>query len=331
MAANKACKKKSDENKSSKTFSWTDEETSLLLQVVIDYKASKTATGLDWETVKNRYEDITERFQVQYPREGADANMEEYPNFADPSKITKERIIARLKRIKLNFRKAIDSGRRSGGGRVVLALYDECNDVWGGSPAVESIDHGIESSITTDETDGGESSSVADSFTKGTSDLIQSDSWNLDADEESVSDDSNQTQKVTVKDMGQVRRNLIQHLREKRDGKLTKRISTDAQLMDIAAQELKIKKQMLTRMEENDRKHEENMKVFADSMKSLTGIISQGFIMIQTIMLPPNQFQQQPMQSVYGRVDYHTQQANRRMHTESRNQNYLDLLEHEQF
>ena len=71
MAANKACKKKSDENKSSKTFSWTDEETSLLLQVVIDYKASKTATGLDWETVKNRYEDITERFQAQYPREGA--------------------------------------------------------------------------------------------------------------------------------------------------------------------------------------------------------------------------------------------------------------------
>ena len=64
MAANKACKKKSDENKSSKTFSWTDEETSLLLQVVIDYKASKTATGLDWETVKNRYEDITERFQA---------------------------------------------------------------------------------------------------------------------------------------------------------------------------------------------------------------------------------------------------------------------------
>ena len=52
MAANKACKKKSDENKSSKTFSWTDEGTSLLLQVVKVYKASKTATGLDWETVK---------------------------------------------------------------------------------------------------------------------------------------------------------------------------------------------------------------------------------------------------------------------------------------
>ena len=52
MAANKACKKKSDENKSSKRFSWTDEETSLLLQVVKVYKASKTATGLDWETVK---------------------------------------------------------------------------------------------------------------------------------------------------------------------------------------------------------------------------------------------------------------------------------------
>ena len=35
-------KKTSNVNKTSKMFSWTEEETSLLLQVVIDYKASKT-------------------------------------------------------------------------------------------------------------------------------------------------------------------------------------------------------------------------------------------------------------------------------------------------
>ena len=46
MVANKACKEKSDENRSSKTFFLTDEEIFQLLQVMIDYKASKTAAGL---------------------------------------------------------------------------------------------------------------------------------------------------------------------------------------------------------------------------------------------------------------------------------------------
>ena len=37
-------------------FTWTDEETTLLIQVVIDYKAAKMAKGLDWETVKTKYD-----------------------------------------------------------------------------------------------------------------------------------------------------------------------------------------------------------------------------------------------------------------------------------
>ena len=39
-----------------KSFSWTDEETALMMRIVIDYKAFKSQLGLDWETVKNKYE-----------------------------------------------------------------------------------------------------------------------------------------------------------------------------------------------------------------------------------------------------------------------------------
>ena len=38
----------------------------------------------------------------------------------------------------------MDSGRRSGHGRVIYLFYDLCEKVWGGSPATERIDSGVE-------------------------------------------------------------------------------------------------------------------------------------------------------------------------------------------
>ena len=39
----------------------------------------------------------------------------------------------------------MDSGRRSGHGRVVLLYYELCEQVWGGNPATEQIEGGLES------------------------------------------------------------------------------------------------------------------------------------------------------------------------------------------
>ena len=41
-----------------KNFTWPDEEINLLLHVVIDYKAGKVGEGVDWETVRRKYEDV---------------------------------------------------------------------------------------------------------------------------------------------------------------------------------------------------------------------------------------------------------------------------------
>ena len=128
-------------------FSQTDEETALLLRIIIVNKSNKAALGLDWETIKSKYEDICERLQSRYPKESSRVDKEQYPNCSDPSVIITDKIIPKIKRIKMQFRKAVDSGRRSGGGRIVLSLYDECNEIWAGSPAVESLSDGIESSI----------------------------------------------------------------------------------------------------------------------------------------------------------------------------------------
>ena len=63
-----------------KSFVWT-EEVILLLHVILDYKTSTAAAGLDWETIKGKYEEITELFQERYPKEGSSANEQEFPNF----------------------------------------------------------------------------------------------------------------------------------------------------------------------------------------------------------------------------------------------------------
>ena len=45
----------------------------------------------------------------------------------------------------------MDSGRKSGHGRVVLLYFEWCERIWGGSPATEQIQSGVES-VDLDET-----------------------------------------------------------------------------------------------------------------------------------------------------------------------------------
>ena len=50
--------------------------------------------------------------------------------------------------MQIEFRQAVDNGRKSGNGRVVFLYYGLCESIWAGSPATEQISSGLE---TTDE------------------------------------------------------------------------------------------------------------------------------------------------------------------------------------
>ena len=125
-----------------KNFVWTDEETALLLKVVHEYKTTKISSSLDWETVRTKYTDIANSFVQKYPK----GKSEEFPHSNDEAAFTEERITAKIRKVKNNFRKALDSGRRSGGGRLVFTLYEDCSAIWSGCPSAESIAGGIETS-----------------------------------------------------------------------------------------------------------------------------------------------------------------------------------------
>ena len=123
-------------------FNWTDDEIQLLLEVCVDFKAESDYEGVNWESKRTKNEQIKSKFCEQYP----EVEDEKFPRCKDLDSITKERVSAKLKSIRTNFKKAVDTGKRSGGGRIIFTFYELCERIWSGCPAVNSISHGIDTS-----------------------------------------------------------------------------------------------------------------------------------------------------------------------------------------
>lgn len=118
--------------------------------------------NIDWESCQSKYQDIHDKFVEHYPTpEEAKALGKEYPH--SRTQITKAILTSKLKTIRQKYRLAVDDGRRSGHGRVVLLFFELCEQIWGGSPASTTISSGIEttelSEISTDSEEISRSSS----------------------------------------------------------------------------------------------------------------------------------------------------------------------------
>ncbi|CAL8405074.1 unnamed protein product [Boreogadus saida] len=76
--------------------------------------------------------------QRQYPKEAT----EDFPH--DAMAMTKSQLTSKLKNIRCKYRGAVDTGRRSGQGRVVMLYYELCQEIWGGSPSTRCIEGAME-------------------------------------------------------------------------------------------------------------------------------------------------------------------------------------------
>lgn len=150
---------------------------------------------------------------------------------------------------------------------------------------MESVAGGIESSTL--EEDISQLSEQTSDSTLTTQSRSISPLSEADNEENSDEENDNTPQGSTLKDMGEFRRNLVKHLQEKKDSKLTKRNAAEAQLLDTAKQEIALKKRGMDMMEESDKNHEKRMKKFEDSINNLTAVISNGFNMLQGLLQQP--------------------------------------------
>ena len=140
----KASKKQTTgEAAKSDAYLWSDDEVELLLQVTNDFKISKAIKSVDWELVQSKFSDIFYAYQKQYPTKKEAEKIGKVFSHGK-EELTKSTMTTKLKNIRLKYRKVVDSGRRSGNGRVVLLYMELCEQIWGGSPVTDKINTGIE-------------------------------------------------------------------------------------------------------------------------------------------------------------------------------------------
>ena len=124
-------------------FIWSEDEVELLLDVTLDYGVQQTGKGVDWESVQTKYADIADRLRlvIDKSRETGESGKD-YPHSS--AEITKDKVMTKLKNIRKKYRNAADTGKKSGQGRVVLLYFNECEKIWGGSPATAKLQTGLE-------------------------------------------------------------------------------------------------------------------------------------------------------------------------------------------
>ena len=273
--------KKSDKE-AFNSFIWTDDEVELLLKVTLEYKTSRAIENVDRESCQQKHGDILKLYLDQYPTPANAAAIEkDFPHKKE--QITHSSLTSKIKAIRKKFRQAINSGRKSGHGRVVLLYFELCEEIWGGSPATTAIADGIE---TTDiDLESNEYPHSPESTQTGLSDSPEIATGSVDSpeDTDTSSTPGPSSSSGTVKE----RRDLLNaKLKGYKGEKLKRKLPLDSQLLTISQEEVEIKKQLLEKMDNMDKVYINQMDKLTSNLEKLTGSISDGFALMRQIMCP---------------------------------------------
>ena len=85
---------------------------------------------------------LTGKSNDNYPKDG---DPEKYLNYdIIEAVITKEMGSTKLKKIRTQFKKAADCGKKSGGARIVFTFHTICQNISGNSPPVTAIGNSVD-------------------------------------------------------------------------------------------------------------------------------------------------------------------------------------------
>ena len=208
----------------------------------------------------------------------------------------------------MKYRKALDSGRQSCGGRVVATFYDLCSQIWSGSPTTESISGGIDTAKNNAPTN---SSHTTDDTSLTNSEEKQKLEYGLDgSDEDREQDDEPEGTNHKNKDEGVTantakaissgkEKSSSEKMREifdkRRNKKLTKSVPVDQQLIALHKEEMELKREMLRKIDHQEQQFNQTMKILPENMTRFTDIVSGALQMMgvafqqqrNNVMFPP--------------------------------------------
>ena len=235
----------------------------------------KAAENVDWESIRSKYQDILVRMKDQMPFNQEEAKQlgKDYPH--KKKDIEKQTVTTKLKAIRMKYRQAIDSGRRSGHGRVVLLYFEVCEKIWGGSPATDKMQGGIET------TDLGDTSAIQHEC-------------DIPIPQNSEADIEQDAEPSTSTIVQQRRALLDNRLSQYKQAKLKRKLPLDVQLLGCAREELEVKKRLVEQLDQMDKQHTEQVEKLSDNMDKLTNSLADGFNLLKQL-LQPQIFSHQPM------------------------------------
>ncbi|KAI9547658.1 hypothetical protein NQZ68_014924 [Dissostichus eleginoides] len=228
-------------------------------RVTLDYKTTKIQENVDWESCKLKYSNIEDLFQEQYPRTDTG---KDFPHGVGA--ITKAQLAAKLKQIRMKYRHAVDTKRRSGQGRVVHMFFELCEEVWGGSPATHTLSSGMETGDL-EESSSGPSSPPS-----------------LERSNDSPQPESSESSgSLPAAAVVQHRRDLLQaKLNSHRSDRLKRKLPADHAVQE----DIKIKKRMLELMEQTSIRNADSIQQMNASIVNITSTIQDGFSLMRELI-----------------------------------------------
>ena len=179
--------------------------------------------------------------------------------------MTKAILTSKLKNIRQKYRLAVDDGRWSSHGRVVLLFFELYEQSGGGSPASTTTSSGIE---TTELSEMCTDSEISPSSSSSTPDCLIT---SISSDNIEDSSQTQDIEEILPSTVVQERRSLLNSkLADDKHEKLTWKLPNDSQLVTCAQEELEIKKQVLERIEVTYKQHAEYMNKMFATMETFT-------------------------------------------------------------
>ena len=279
------------QKKSKDSFVWTDDEAELLLCVANEYKVQREMENADWETCQGKYNDILSAFQKQYPYDNGEINAlgKDFPHSKE--EITKSILTTKLQSVRIKYRAAIDSGRRSGHGRVVL-YFELCEQLWGGSPATTALRSGLE---TTDLEDSTSEATLSSGSSHISSPLPGSPNGEQ-ANKFGSIDIENVEAEEPDNSIAKKRRVLLdEKLKDFKHTRMKRKLPAEKQYSANTQEDIAFKKKLVSMLEETEKEHAQSLQKLSDNIEKLTNSIADGFTLLRQSIYRQHSFAMDPI------------------------------------
>ena len=314
VGAPKSRKMEISEPKGNARWKWTDEMVDSLILCLHEHKGKQDYQGKDMEAdLVTLYEEIRKMMAEMYPPECfGPAEITEIDRdklqldsiqlgawekrISNEKKQMKQgytRIKAKIKLLRQTFKKAVNEGRRSGSGKLIIENWDYLIFIWGGCPSVTQV-NGSMKSLLEENSEEAKDDSSQDKENAAEDESDDNESENVDsnvginvqnsADKDTIS--STQSRK-RLSDVSNVQASKVSKFVDEKRAKLSKSLSAqqrDQLMVRVAKDKLEVKKQGVEILAESAKSMEKMVSSMSQSITLLGQQLGNGLAMLAQAM-----------------------------------------------